>query len=203
MKATLLIFTAVALAGCVSTPLFDPSNNDHVVIEKEIRRLLKKPEGELTKGDLGKVKKISLQSRLMAGDLRPLAGLRQLTYLELYNNGKITDLKPLAKLKHLKLLSLANNNVTDLKPLAGLKQLTFLNLDGNKITNIRHLSGLTNMESLAFAHNHLTDQQLVHLSGLKQLKHLRLIYNPKLTKAEITKLKKALPNCRIESNPTK
>ena len=41
------------------------------------------------------------------------------------------------------------------------------------------------------------------LEKLTQLKGLFLANNPKLTKAQIDELQKALPNCDIYSNPTK
>jgi len=39
------------------------------------------------------------------------------------------------------------------------------------------------------------------LEKLTQLKMLRLQDNPDLTKAKIAELQKALPKCKIESNP--
>jgi hypothetical protein len=41
------------------------------------------------------------------------------------------------------------------------------------------------------------------LEKLTQLKHLMLHDNPDLTKAQIAKLQKALPNCKISSNAKK
>ena len=41
------------------------------------------------------------------------------------------------------------------------------------------------------------------LKELKQLEELNLRGNPDLTKAQIDELKKALPKCKISSNPTK
>jgi len=41
------------------------------------------------------------------------------------------------------------------------------------------------------------------LEKLTQLKELILLKNPDLTKAQIDELQKALPNCKIYSNPTK
>jgi len=41
------------------------------------------------------------------------------------------------------------------------------------------------------------------LEKLTKLKGLSFIDNPDLTKAQIDELKKALPNCKIYSNPTK
>ena len=47
--------------------------------------------------------------------------------------------------------------------------------------------------------NQLTDVK--GLENLTQLTHLDLEGNPDLTKAQIDELKKALPKCRILSNP--
>ena len=41
------------------------------------------------------------------------------------------------------------------------------------------------------------------LENLTQLEYLWLEDNPDLTKAQIEELKKALPKCKIYSNPTK
>jgi len=41
------------------------------------------------------------------------------------------------------------------------------------------------------------------LENLTQLRTLNLKSNPDLTKAQIDELKKALPKCKIYSNPTK
>ena len=103
------------------------------IVEKKIRRQLKKPEGELTNVDLEKVTWVNL------------------------NFKKLTEVKDLEKLTELETLHLAFNQLTDVKGLEKLTQLTFLNLNDN------------------------TD----------------------LTKAQIAELKKALPKCRIISNPTK
>jgi hypothetical protein len=50
----------------------------------------------------------------------------------------------------------------------------------------------------------ITEYQLTDVSplmGFTQLKSLSLLFNPNLAKVEIDKLQKALPNCRIYSNP--
>ena len=49
-------------------------------------------------------------------------------------------------------------------------------------------------------------KQLTDVKGLEKLtklKSLGLNANPDLTKAQIDQLQKALPNCKIHSNPTK
>ena len=103
------------------------------VIEKEIRRQLKKPTGELTKANLVKVTRLYFVSN------------------------RLTSVKGLEKHTQLKTLWLSGNQLTDVKGLENLTQLT----------------------------------------------HLYLANNPDLTKAQIVQLQKALPNCKIRSNPTK
>ena len=76
-------------------------------------------------------------------------------------------------------LSLEFNRLTDVGALAGLKQLTYLALDRNQLTDISPLS------------------------GLRQLQGLDLRDNPKLTKIELDKLQKALPDCVIIHNAKK
>ena len=52
----------------------------------------------------------------------------------------------------------------------------------------------------------LYDNQLTDVKGLEKLTLLKTLYlkdNPDLTKAQIDELQKALPNCKIRSNPTK
>ncbi len=73
------------------------SSEVEAAIEEEIRELLDKPTGELTKVDLEKV-----------------------TMLNLYNKG-LTDVKSLEKLTQLSFLALKANKLTDVK---GLEKLT-------------------------------------------------------------------------------
>jgi len=63
------------------------------------------------------------------------------------------------------------------------------------------LEKLTQLTRLEISSNMLTDVKF--LEKLTQLTHLVLENNPDLTKAQIDKLKKALPKCEIYSNPKK
>jgi len=54
-------------------------------------------------------------------DVTPLAGLQQLTALDLSGNTQLVDAAPLSGLERLKTLNIAGTKVTDLSPLAGLK----------------------------------------------------------------------------------
>ena len=63
------------------------------------------------------------------------------------------------------------------------------------------LEKLTQLKILWLGDNQLTDVK--GLEKLTQLEKLFLYGNPALTKAQIDELKKALPNCKILSDPKK
>ena len=82
------------------------------------------------------------------------------------------------------------------------EKVTMLELGGNKLTSIPNgLEKLTQLTYLNLSNNKLTDVK--GLEKLTQLTRLDLTGNPDLTKAQIDELQKALPDCRISSNPTK
>ena len=84
---------------------------------------------------------------------------------------------------------------------ADLEKVTVLFLDDNQLTSVKGLEKLTKLTILNLINNKLTDVK--GLENLTQLKTLYLRINPDLTKAQIDQLQKALPKCRIGSNPTK
>ena len=99
-------------------------------------------------------------------------------------------------------LYLEVKQLTDVpKGLEKLTQLTKLNLYSNQLTDVKGLEKLTQLTHLYLHRNQLTDVKA--LEKLTQLKYLILHNNPDLTKAQIAELQKALPNCKIISNPTK
>jgi len=126
------------------------------IVEKAIRKHLKKLKEELTEADLEKV------TKLLSYGVSPL-----------------TDVKGLEKLTQLKELHLPNNQLTDVKSLEKLTQLTYLDLSNNQLTDVKGLEKLT------------------------QLTYLSFYWNPKLTKAQIDQLQKALPKCEIIHNAKK
>ena len=174
------------------------------LVAKEIRRALKKPEGELTKSDLEKVTKLNFA---VAGVeitdqlLKEVAKCTQLTYLN-FNGGQITTegLTEVAKLQKLKTLGLSDTGVTDagLKEVAKCTQLTFLNLLHTKITDagLKEVAKLKQLNDLTLAYNKITGVGLKELANLTQLRHLWL-EGTKVTKEDVVELKKALPNCRF------
>ena len=105
-----------------------------LIVEKVLRKQLKKPSGELTKADLEKVTKLFLYSDQLSNqltDVSALANLTQLTDLAFYGNQLTEVPKGLEKLDQLTSLSLNNNKLTSVKALENLTQLKELWLDNN------------------------------------------------------------------------
>ena len=98
-------------------------------------------------------------------------------------------------------LYLYHNKLASFKVLEKLTQLTFLGLSNNKLTDVQGLDNLTQLTKLGLLGNKLTDVK--GLEKLAQLNVLYLLNNPDLTKAQISELQKALPKCKILSNPKK
>ena len=203
MKQVLLMIAVVALVGgCASTPtnwVSDPSDPNNVLIEEQIRFYAKKPTGELTKVDLDKVTSLNLGVHPLTS-VKGLEKLTQLTSLDLSSN-QLTSVKGLEKLTQLTRLYFNANQLTNVKVLENLTQLEELDLRDNQLTDVKGLENLTQLKDLDLSKNQLTSVK--GLEKFTQLKYLWLTGNPDLTKAQIAELQKALPNCAIQSNPTK
>ena len=81
--------------------------------------------------------------------------------------------------------------------LAGLPKLTGIFLGGTQVTNegLVHLKKLTNLRTLSLAGStQITDTGLVHLKELTNLNWIILDDTP-ITDSGVAELKKALPNC--------
>ena len=109
--------------------------------------------------------------------------------------GELTE-ADLEKVTH---LNLSFNILTSVKGLEKLTQLEELYLGSNQLTDVKGLEKLTKLKVLILTSNKLTDVK--GLEKLTQLERLNLTYNPDLTEAQITELRKALPKCKIFSNP--
>ena len=84
------------------------------IVEREIRRSLKKPEGELTEADLEEVTRLKLGlTEITDACLKDVAKLQKLTSLNLWDT-QITDagIKEFIKLQKLKLLYLLGTRIT-------------------------------------------------------------------------------------------
>ena len=168
-------------------------------IEKEIRFRLDKPTGPLTEPDLGKVKTLDL-NRKMISDVGALKGLKQVRWLWL-NSNKICDVSALRELSQLTSLHLESNQLGDANSLKELRQLKELSINHNQIRDVSALKELRQLTYLDLGFNQVTD--LSALKELKLLTHLDLRNNPDLANAQVLEIGVALPKCRIYSNPTK
>ena len=114
------------------------------------------------------------------------------------------DKKPLTKEESAKVIEAAIREAAGELTKADLEKVTHLYLNGsngNQLTSVKGLEKLKQLESLNLWNNQLTDVK--GLEKLTQLESLYLNNNPDLTKAQIVELQKALPKCKIASNPTK
>ncbi len=76
-----------------------------------------------------------------------------------------------------------------------------IRIAANKPTGELTKADLEKVTRLSLGNNQLTDVK--GLENLTQLEKLYLDDNPDLTEAQIDELQKALPKCKIHSNPTK
>ena len=95
------------------------------------------------------------------------------------NNNTISDLTPLAGLTQLTVLDLNGNAISDISALSGLTNLVVLRLGGNVITDISALSGLTNLVVLRLWDNNISDiSPLVANRGLGAGEGISVSENP-------------------------
>jgi Leucine-rich repeat (LRR) protein len=148
----------------------NPHSPSEQAIEAAIRKSINKPEGELTKADLEKVRGLNLSNNLLTEVPKELEKLDQLKVLNLMRN-KLTDVKGLEKLTQLTVLDLYNNQLTEVpKELEKLDQLKVLNLGRNQLTNVKGLEKLTHLTTLWLSSNQLTD-----VKGLEKLTRLTML----------------------------
>ena len=84
---------------------------------------------------------------------------------------------------------------------ADLAKVKGLYLGGNHIRDLSTLAALKNVEGLSLPYNQITD--LTPLAGLSQLKRLWIEDNPDLSRGQIRRLQRALPDCVIIHNATR
>ena len=196
----LMLGMGQSILGAEKKPKIVPNSpKAKVAIEKEIRFRLDKPKGALTDTDLGKVTALDL-NRKKISDVGDLKGLKQVKWLWL-NGNQIHDISALKELREITSLHLESNQLVDTDGLKELRQLKELSINHNQLRDLSALKDLTQLRYLDLGHNQLTD--LSALKDLKLLNHLDLRNNPDLPNAEVSKIRAALPKCRIYSNPTK
>ena len=136
MKQILVMMAAMVLVG--QSVVADEKLIAAPIVEKAVRKKLKKPEGKLTEAEVWKVTSLDLDdTQITDAGLQEVAKLQGLETLWL-GRTKITDegLKEVAKLQKLETLSLGGTKITDvgLKEVAKLQNLMGLQLMVTKVT---------------------------------------------------------------------
>ena len=177
MKRILLVFAMVLVLGCQANRKPQPETKEVVavnpeptkaaaeklitdpIVEKAIRKSLKKPTGDLTKADLEKVTMLGIEG--------------------FEKNNQLTDVpEGLENLPQLWYLSLSINKLTDVKGLENLTQLEELKLDRNQLTDVKGLENLTHLKELYLQGNpDLTKAQIDELQ--KALPKCKIEHNAK------------------------
>ena len=87
---------------------------------------------------------------------------------------------------------------------ADLAKVPRLNLNDTKITDagLKEVAKMQKLRGLSLDGTKITDASLKDIAKLQKLTNLDLL-GTKVTKAGVAELQKALPKCRIDSNPKK
>lgn len=121
--------------------------------------------------------------------------LKKLRYINLSGCGIRTGFSSLVALSKLTDLNVAGNNISNIKPFVGIKSLRYLNLTDNKVKDLSGIEALENLEELYLTQNRVTD-----LTPLMKLKKLKILYLDYMKEEDLKKLRKALPDCRINDS---
>lgn len=181
----LALWAAALLMGCdfgasvaqpTAVPTPEPKNRvitfADPVIEAETRRVLGKPEGDITEADVLTITEFGRWStELVDGDISTLRDLRwfkNLEYLDL-SRRNLADLSGIEEFSRLRVLSLRDNNITDLSRLTGLADLMRLDVSQNSISDYSPISALPQLKELCIGDNGAEYTDLSFLSGLTRL----------------------------------
>lgn len=163
-------------------------------IEQAVRDWLDKPQGPITREELGGAERIRLRGNTVTindgdesvnginaeerGEIQSLADIANfpaLTEIIAVNN-PISDLSPLAGMEALWLVHIRQCDVENLAPLAALPNLTHLHITHNQVSDIAPLGDCTSLRVLTLTGNKITDAS--PLSGFGNLEILDLQDNP-------------------------
>lgn len=152
--------------------------------EAAVRVQAQKPEGALTRADLGKVKTLKL-TELKIDELDPCLFPLFTAVKGLYlPPGKIEDLSPLKTLTTIESIRVAATQIKDLTPLSGLAKLDRLDIGRTPVKDLTPLASLANLTELQIDETEVTD-----LSPLSKLKKLEMIQMKRTRIADLSPLK--------------
>lgn len=129
------------------------------LLERAVRSKIGKMTGELTYGDVYKIRELEFKGFTKLGKIRDISGLEYLTALKTLDlaHNDIVELKPLEDLTSVTKLYLQANKIVDISTLKNLTALTELNLNQNRIVDINVLQNLVNLRVLALNTNLIVD----------------------------------------------
>ena len=109
---------------------------------------------------------------------------------------KLTSIDAIAKMKKLRVLILADNKITDISALSELEDLEYVEVFLNKITDLTPLANKLKLLDLNLYYNPIGDvSPICTCTSLERL----WIGECNLSSGQLSKLRKALPNCRINT----
>ncbi|MBK7667753.1 MAG: leucine-rich repeat domain-containing protein [Sphingobacteriaceae bacterium] len=121
--------------------------------------------------------------------------LKKLRYINLSGCGIRTGFSSLASLTKLTDLNVAGNNIMNVKPFAAIKTLRHLDLTDNKVKDLSGIENLVSLEELYLTQNRVSD-----ITPLMKLKKLKILYMDNMKEEDLKKLRKALPDCRVNDS---
>lgn len=159
-------------------------------IEAAVRGLLNKPEGGLTRDDLGGIQTLFLfgdtvglnqeppESAIRQGNIRTLADVSHFPALQqvIVFENPVRDLSPLTSLTTVHHITARGCALEDISPLSQMTWLTDLHLSDNQIADISPLAACRELTYLTLDGNRIRDAS--PLAGLPALEILDLRENP-------------------------
>lgn len=156
-----------------------------LVVEKEVRRILNKPLGDICEQDLLDIRAFGIEEEYdeldnvgtfgcVKDNIETLTDLKWLKNLKVLvlSGCNIKSLNGIEELSELELLYISRNNITSLDPIRNLHALRYLNCSDNDITDYTALSGLIKMEELSIGSNGMLYTDLSPLVNMTQLRRL-------------------------------
>lgn len=122
-------------------------------------------------------------SNTNVSDLTPIAGLKNLKRLYIYNDEKVTDISALKDLTQLTILDISETKVTDITSLATLENLERLDISKTDIINISAIGKLKDLKWL-----NMDDTKVTDISALESATALRYFLAKNTGISDITPL---------------
>lgn len=192
-------------SSTIDTNVKIPVKNEKITfkdyeLEKVVRGILGKKEGDLYTVDVIKIESIKNTFNYTNRKIKYLDGIEKLSNLKELNlqNNLVSDISPLQNLVKLKTLDLGWNCIEDISALKNLIELSDLGLEDNRIKDLSPISNLTKLIFLDISDNMITDISM--LKKLANLTHFSCRNNG-ITNIDVFHEMKALQIVSLDNNP--